>query len=142
MTRSKIQDCRVFFGGVLFFSTLAVSYPAFSQIKPVDARIDSVLAMMTLEEKVGQMNQYNGFWDATGPQPTATDAAAKVRLLRAGGLGSVLNVQGPSQVRALQTVAVGETRLGIPLLFGSDVVHGYRTQFPIPLGEAASWDLN
>ena len=77
MTRSKIQDCRVFFGGVLFFSTLAVSYPAFSQIKPVDARIDSVLAMMTLEEKVGQMNQYNGFWDATGPQPTATDAAAK-----------------------------------------------------------------
>ena len=101
MTRSKIQDCRVFFGGVLFFSTLAVSYPAFSQIKPVDARIDSVLAMMTLEEKVGQMNQYNGFWDATGPQPTATDAAAKVRLLRAGGLGSVLNVQGPSQVREI-----------------------------------------
>jgi beta-glucosidase len=142
MTRSKIQDCRVFFGGVLFISTLAVSFPAFSQIKPVDARIDSVLAMMTLEEKVGQMNQYNGFWDATGPQPTATDAAAKVRLLRAGGLGSVLNVQGPSQVRALQTVAGAETRLGIPLLFGSDVVHGYRTQFPIPLGEAASWDLN
>ena len=81
MTRSNIQDCRVFFGGVLFFSTLAVSYPAFSQIKPVDARVDSVLAMMTLEEKVGQMNQYNGFWDATGPQPTATDAAAKVNLL-------------------------------------------------------------
>ena len=142
MTRSNIQDCRVFFGGVLFFSTLTIAFPAFSQIKPVDARVDSVLAMMTLEEKVGQMNQYNGFWDATGPQPTATDAAAKVRLLRAGGLGSVLNVQGPSQVRALQTVAVGETRLGIPLLFGSDVVHGYRTQFPIPLGEAASWDLN
>ena len=97
---------------------------------------------MTLEEKVGQMNQYNGFWDATGPQPSGGDAAAKVALLRAGGLGSVLNVQGPERVRALQSVAVTQTRLGIPLLFGSDVVHGYRTQFPIPLGEAASWDLD
>jgi hypothetical protein len=122
--------------------------PLFSFAQPaskkseIDKKVETLLKKMTLEEKVGQMNQYNGFWDATGPQPSGGDAAAKVALLRAGGLGSVLNVQGPERVRALQSVAVTQTRLGIPLLFGSDVVHGYHPQFPIPLGEAASWDLD
>ncbi|HAA20165.1 MAG TPA: glycosyl hydrolase, partial [Cytophagales bacterium] len=96
---------------------------------------------MTLEEKVGQMNQYNGFWDATGPAPDEGDAKAKYDHLRKGWVGSVLNVQSVEHVRALQKIAVEETRLGIPLIFAMDVIHGHKTLAPIPLGEAASWDL-
>ena len=97
---------------------------------------------MTLEELVGQTNQYNGFWNATGPMPAGNDwVEARVSALKRGGVGSVLNVAGVDEVRALQKVAVEETRLGIPLLFGLDVIHGYQTLTPIPLAEAASWDL-
>ena len=104
--------------------------------------MDSVLALMTLEELVGQTNQYNGFWNATGPMPTGNDwVEARVAALKHGGVGSVLNVAGVDEVRALQKVAVEETRLGIPLLFGLDVIHGYQTLTPIPLAEAASWDM-
>ena len=115
--------------------------PAFAQKKPVAERVDSVMALMTLEEKVGQMNQYNGFWNATGPAPVGGDAAAKYQHLRNGWVGSVLNVQGVEEVRAMQKVAVEETRLGIPLIFACDVIHGYKTLSPIPLAEAASWDM-
>ena len=96
---------------------------------------------MTLEEKVGQMNQYNGFWEVTGPVPKEGDAKKKYDHLRRGMVGAVLNVKGADNVRKLQEIAVKETRLGIPLLFGYDVIHGHKTLFPIPLGEAASWDL-
>lgn len=105
------------------------------------ARIDSVLRLMTLEEKVGQMNQYNGFWNATGPLPESGNPRERYDALRAGKIGAVLNVQGVDEVRALQRIAVEETRLKIPLLFGCDVIHGYKTLTPIPLAEAASWDL-
>jgi beta-glucosidase len=110
-------------------------------VKPLEARVDSVLRLMTLEEKVGQMNQYNGFWSATGPAPKDGDPKKKYDDLRAGRVGAVLNVQGVAEVRALQRIAVEETRLRIPLLFGCDVIHGYKTLSPIPLAEAASWDL-
>lgn len=106
-----------------------------------ESQIDSVMSLMTLEEKVGQMNQYNGFWDATGPTPKEGQAAIKYEHLKKGWVGSMLNVKGVKEVRALQKIAVEETRLGIPLLFGFDVVHGYKTISPIPLAEAASWDL-
>ena len=96
---------------------------------------------MTLDEKIGQMNQYNGFWDVTGPAPKNGDAKLKYDDLRKGLVGAVLNVKGVDKVRKLQEIVVNETRLGIPLLFGFDVIHGYKTIFPIPLGEAASWDL-
>ncbi|MGA1398233.1 MAG: glycoside hydrolase family 3 N-terminal domain-containing protein, partial [Schleiferiaceae bacterium] len=87
-------------------------------------------------------NQYNGFWNATGPMPEGNDwVEQRVKALKQGGVGSVLNVAGVDQVRALQKVAVEETRLGIPLIFGLDVIHGYQTLSPIPLAEAASWDL-
>lgn len=100
-----------------------------------------LLNKMTLEEKIGQMNQYNGFWDITGPAPKEGDAKIKYDHLRRGLVGAVLNVKGVQNVRKLQEIAVKETRLGIPLLFGFDVIHGHKTLFPIPLGEAASWDL-
>ena len=124
------------------FLLLALPLAAVAQRQPVAARVDSVLALMTLEEMVGQTNQYNGFWNATGPMPAGNDwVEARVAALKRGGVGSVLNVAGVDEVRALQKVAVEETRLGIPLLFGLDVIHGYQTLTPIPLAEAASWDL-
>lgn len=107
----------------------------------LEVRVDSILKLMTLEEKVGQLNQYNGFWEITGPTPKEGQAAKKYDDLKKGLVGSMLNVKGVKDVKALQKIAVEETRLGIPLLFGFDVIHGYKTISPIPLAEAASWDL-
>ena len=107
----------------------------------IEQRIDSLLKLMTLEEKVGQMNQYTGFWDATGPTPESGNQAVKYEHLKKGLVGSMLNVRGAKQVKALQKIAVEETRLGIPLIFGFDVIHGFKTISPIPLAESASWDL-
>ncbi len=106
-----------------------------------DRRVDSVLQLMTLQEKIGQMNQYNGFMDFTGPAPENGDASKKYQDIRNGLVGSMLNVRGVENVRAVQKIAVEESRLGIPLIFGFDVIHGYQTMGPIPLAEAASWDL-
>ncbi|MDF2158141.1 beta-glucosidase BglX [Algoriphagus sp. CAU 1675] len=108
----------------------------------IESRVDSLLALMTLEEKVGQMNQYNGFWEVTGPAPQDGDAARKYEHLRKGWVGSMLNVTGVENVRTVQRIAVEETRLGIPLIIGYDVIHGFKTLSPIPLAEAASWDMN
>ena len=107
----------------------------------ITKKVDSLLAIMTLEEKVGQMNQYNGFWNVTGPTPQEGDAADKYEHLRSGLVGSMLNVRGVENVRAVQKIAVEETRLGIPLIIGFDVIHGYETMSPIPLAESASWDM-
>ena len=112
-----------------------------SKSNSLDKKVDSVLRLMTLEEKVGQLNQYNGFWDITGPTPKEGQAAKKYEDLKKGLVGSMLNVKGVKDVKALQQIAVEQTRLGIPLLFGFDVIHGYKTISPIPLAEAASWDL-
>ncbi len=92
---------------------------------------------MTLEEKVGQMNQISTGGEATGPVLSSSDDMAD---LRAGKIGSLLNLVGAEKTRKAQEIAVKETRMGIPLIFGLDVIHGYRTIFPIPLGETASWD--
>ncbi|AZQ44906.1 beta-glucosidase BglX [Nonlabens ponticola] len=119
-------------------SNLSISYKAKSAL---DLRVDSVMQLMTLKEKIGQMNQYNGFMDFTGPVPDQGDASAKYQDIRDGMVGSMLNVRGVKNVRAVQKVAVEESRLGIPLIFGFDVIHGYQTMGPIPLAEAASWDL-
>ena len=108
----------------------------------LDRRVDSVLSLMTLEEKIGQMNQYNGFWDVTGPVPAEGDAAKKYDHLKKGWVGSMINVKGVEEVRKVQKIAVEETRLGIPLIIGFDAIHGYKTISPIPLAEAASWDLD
>ena len=110
----------------------------------IDAETKATLLLqrMTLEEKIGQMNQYNGFWDVTGPVPKAGDAALKYNHLKKGLVGSVLNVTGVDKVRKLQELVMNESRLGIPLIFGFDVIHGYKTVSPIPLAEAASWDLD
>ena len=104
-------------------------------------KVESLLKKMTLEEKIGQMNLYNGFYDLTGPAPSEGDAAQKYNNIKEGLVGGMLNVRGVEQVRKMQELAVNNSRLGIPLIFGYDVIHGYKTQSPIPLAESASWDM-
>ncbi len=103
-----------------------------------EAKVDSLMNLMTLEEKIGQTVMYGGDWSVTGPT-TKTDF---VKYIKEGSVGAMLNVYSAKGTRDLQKVAVEETRLGIPLLFGYDVIHGHRTIFPINLGLSASWDLN
>ncbi len=102
----------------------------------MDQFVDSLLARMTLEEKLGQLNQLAGPSGGAGPEARAGTEAD----IRAGRIGSFLGVYGAAHTRELQRIAVEESRLGIPLLFAHDVIHGFRTIFPVPLAEAASWD--
>ena len=124
-----------------FFLVLFINFSLTAQ-QSIDSKVADLLSKMTLEEKIGQMNQYNGFWNFTGPSPEGGDAKVKYEHLRKGLVGSMLNVRGVKDVRSVQKIAVEESRLGIPLLFGFDLIHGYKTVFPIPLAEAASWDLD
>src|SRR2546430_1566171 len=102
-----------------------------AQRPAAEPKIDSLLARMTLEEKLGQLNQLS-----VDQQPTAE----QTDLVRKGLVGSLFNLTGAAATHDAQHIAVTESRLHIPLIFGQDVIHGYRTIFPIPLGEAASWD--
>src|SRR5881397_2965849 len=104
--------------------------PASAQRSAAEQKIDSLLARMTLEEKLGQLNQLS-----VDNRPTPE----QLELVRKGLVGSFLNLTGAAATRDAQHIAVTESRLHIPLIFGHDVIHGYRTIFPIPLGEAASW---
>lgn len=123
--------------GIMLLGLLFTQYSQ-AQQKTIDQKVDSVLKLMTLDEKIGQMNQYNGDWAATGP---ITKDGDKQNQIRQGMVGSMLNVTGVYHTRTLQEIAM-QSRLKIPLLFGQDVIHGYRTIFPIPLAEAASWDMD
>ena len=107
------------------------SAPAAAQGVPSTSVVDSLLAHMTLEEKLGQLNLITANGQAT---PQQLDS------VRQGLVGGFLNVVGANATRAAQRVAVEQSRLKIPLLFGLDVIHGFRTTFPIPLAEASSWD--
>ncbi|HRF41207.1 MAG TPA: glycoside hydrolase family 3 N-terminal domain-containing protein, partial [Saprospiraceae bacterium] len=109
---------------------------------PIEAKVEALLRKMTLEEKIGQMNQYSGFWEATGPAPKGGNQERQYDQLRNGLVGSMLNVNGAAATREVQKIVMENSRLKIPLLIGYDVIHGYKTMFPIPLGETASWDLN
>jgi len=122
---------------VLLLVGVLLTFSSLAQKKTIDQKVDSVLKLMTLEEKIGQMNQYSGSWTHTGP---ITEDGNKLEQIKTGKLGSMLNINGVQHTRELQELAM-QSRLKIPLLFGQDVIHGYRTTFPIPLGEAASWDL-
>lgn len=126
---------------IVFGNGYAQSKKHLDTNKPIEERISLLMKEMTLEEKVGQMNQYNGSWDVTGPKPESGSNEEKYNNIKKGLVGSMLSVRGVKEVRAVQKIAVEETRLGIPLLFGFDVIHGYKTLSPIPLAEAASWDL-
>ena len=117
---------------------LALPSSGIAQDEKINKRVDSLLKLMTLEEKVGQLNQYSGRV-VTGPVNDAkTNMLNDIKL---GKVGSMLNVKGVKDTREIQSVAL-QSRLKIPLLFSLDVIHGYKTIFPVPLAEAASWDLD
>ncbi|MGH7693721.1 MAG: glycoside hydrolase family 3 N-terminal domain-containing protein, partial [Gemmatimonadaceae bacterium] len=122
------------------FVWLTMPSPANAQVNGQRSRedrfVDSVLARLTLEEKLGQLNQVSGLGNPTGPGGTP----AGYEQIRRGQVGSFLNVVGADTTRKIQRIAVEESRSHIPLLFALDVIHGYRTTFPVPLGEAASWN--
>lgn len=101
-----------------------------------ERRIDELLAKMTLEEKVGQLNQYS-FGMPTGP---GTGRSSVEDAVRRGEIGSFLNVTSPAESNRLQRIAMEESRARIPILFGLDVIHGFRTTFPVPLALSAAWD--
>lgn len=103
----------------------------------LNQRVDSVLKLMTLDEKIGQMVLYTSDWDVTGP----TIKSGYMDDIRKGRCGNIFNAHTAAYTRKLQKIAVEESRLGIPLLFGYDVIHGHKTIFPLSLGESASWDL-
>lgn len=118
---------------IFYTVLLAASFIGCSQPKngnsDIESKVDSLLSQMTIEEKLGQMNQLSP-WDFE-------DLAKRVRK---GEVGSILNVVNPEEVNKIQKIAVEESRLGIPLIVSRDVIHGYKTIFPIPLGQAATFN--
>ena len=123
---------------ILSICIAGLGFISVSAQKSIDQKVTDLMAKMTLEEKIGQLNQYNDDITATGPVTKDADKAGQVR---AGKLGSILNAVGVKNTRNWQDQAM-QSRLKIPLLFGQDVIHGFRTTFPIPLGETATWDMN
>ena len=106
-------------------------------VKSTDPRVDELMKKMTLEEKVGQTVLFTSDWTVTGPSMRS----GYLEDIKAGRCGALLNAYTADFTREVQRVAVEETRLGIPILFGYDVIHGFRTIFPINLGMSCSWDI-
>ncbi len=119
---------------MLSFSTV---FAQKTSVQNIDSRVETLLAKMTLDEKIGQLNQVPGDI-STGTDVKKDDLLSQIRTGKIGSLLSHTNFQNKI---TMQRVAVSETRLGIPLVFGFDVIHGYKTIFPIPLAQAASWDM-
>lgn len=118
-----------------FFGIAALALQCVAAVAQSNVDIDALMAKMTLEEKIGQMNQL------VGPKLTGTEAnEGIVEKIKAGHVGSILNMRGP-EIEKFQKIAVEQTRLGIPIIFGLDVIHGYETCFPIPLAMASSWNM-
>ena len=120
---------------MLLFATLSVH----AQKSPQDMNrfIDNLMKKMTLEEKIGQLNlPVTG--EITTGQAKSSDISARIKR---GEVGGLFNLKGVARIKDVQELAVKESRLGIPLLFGMDVIHGYETIFPIPLGLSCTWDM-
>lgn len=121
---------------------LSFMMPVFGQQmineKLIEHKVDSLLKLMTLEEKIGQLNQNNANGDPTGPVISDTSI---IQDIKNGRVGSLLNCQGISSALKYQKLAVEGSRMHIPMIFGLDIIHGYKTIFPIPLAGSCSWDL-
>lgn len=133
-----IQIC---FSIVLVSSFLCSCTTSSNELSQQDQHIDSLLSVMTLEEKVGQLNFPVGDLFNTGPTVRTSESARFDDQIRQGKITGLFNAHGAAYTARLQKIAVEESRLGIPLLFGADVIHGFKTVTPLPLAEAASWDI-
>lgn len=122
---------------VLLFAAGFLTASAQKSPQDMDRFIDVLMNKMTLEEKIGQLNlPVTG--EITTGQAKSSDIAAKIKK---GEVGGLFNLKGVEKIREVQKQAVEDSRLGIPLLFGMDVIHGYETMFPIPLGLSCTWDM-
>jgi len=123
------------FCAILALAIIFSVLPAIGQTREIglERRINALIARMTLEEKLGQLQQLDG--EANGNY-----RPEHLEMIRKGLLGSTLNVRGAKRVNELQHIAMEQSRLKIPVIFAFDVIHGYRTIFPVPLGMASSWD--
>ena len=113
---------------IFFIYCLILPNSSLPQEKNIEVKINELISKMTLKEKIGQLSQY-----AAGMNPT-------LEMIKNGGIGSMLSVRGAENTNPLQKAAVEQSRLGIPIIFGYDVIHGLNTTFPIPLAWASSWD--
>ncbi|MDX1284448.1 MAG: beta-glucosidase BglX, partial [Draconibacterium sp.] len=130
-------------GFLLFFISCTnrdntIGWKSYTGDPEIERKVDSVLNLMTLDEKIGQMNQYSGNFAATGEVSDNKSG----EYLKKGMIGSTFNVFGADHIRMLQEQNLKYSRLKIPMLFAADVIHGLETTFPIPLAEACSWDLD
>jgi len=132
-TAVKITSCIV---ALLLAGAQGMAQTTAKRDPEMDKFIKALMSKMTLEEKIGQLNLPSIGFDITGPI-LSTDVDEKIK---EGKVGGVFNTYTPGAVKKLQDIAVTQTRLKIPLLFGYDVIHGHKTIFPIPLGLSASWD--
>jgi beta-glucosidase len=121
----------------LLLSMLAFTITAQAQDAKMKAFIDALMKKMTLEEKIGQLN-LPGSGDIVTGQASNSDIGKKIKEGKVGGL---FNIKSVEKIKAVQKVAVEESRLKIPMIFGMDVIHGYETVFPIPLGLSCTWDM-
>jgi beta-glucosidase len=139
---SSLRSLASLLAGILVLSSIAVraqtaAASAHALSDPaIESRVDSLLQKMTLEEKVGQLVQYSA-GQPTGPGTGRTDYE---EMIANEQVGSFLNVNEPPLINKYQHIAIDKTRLHIPILFGLDVIHGFKTEFPIPLGLSATWD--
>jgi beta-glucosidase len=132
---------KIFSTSVVFLFIIIISFitTGFSQaqLSGYDKQIDSIISRMTLEEKIGQLNQFNGILN---PNDNSILSNEQLNQVREGKIGSFLNVIGAELTRKIQKVAVSESRMKIPILFGYDVIHGFRATFPVPIAEASTWN--
>ena len=132
----------ILFLAFLFCFCNSPEQTVFSEKENIKFKVDSIIELMTLDEKIGQLNQYSIGEEMTGPNQSSEYAKERYADLINGRVGSVLNLTGAENTRLVQQQVLENSRLKIPHLFAYDVIHGYKTIFPIPLAESCSWDLN
>lgn len=120
------------------FSSVLFAQPSTQLLSPqTEAKIDSIIRLMTLEEKLGQLNQIGGTWYSDKSERLSLE---QEQMLKEGKIGSFLGISGAAETGRIQRIAMEQTRMKIPVLFGADIIHGYKTITPIPLAEASSWN--
>ncbi|MEW5798094.1 MAG: beta-glucosidase BglX [Bacteroidota bacterium] len=128
---------KIFCAALVVCGALLAQSPVQLLSPPTEAKIDSIIKLMTTEEKLGQLNQIGGTWYDTKTERLNEE---QTELLKAGSIGSFLGINGAAETGRIQRIAMEETRMKIPVLFGADIIHGFRTITPIPLAEASSWN--